>query len=94
MNLLTVDGGTVHAPTCQIAQRAATWPWQPRNDGPGVAHACAKCLPGGLPEEDAPAWSVGAVAQTAEGDVVLRMTEDQAAKLRDTLNWLTSEEDE
>lgn len=43
--------------------------------------------------EDAPGWTVGAVAHAVEGDVVLRMTEEQATKLRETLVWLTGEED-
>ena len=34
-------------------------------------------------------WTVGIVAQTVEGEVVLRMTEEQAAELRDGLAWLT-----
>lgn len=38
-------------------------------------------------------WSVGIVAETVEGEVVLKMTDDQAAELRDALVWLTEEED-
>ena len=33
-------------------------------------------------------WTVGIVAETVAGDVVLRMTEPQAAALRDSLVWL------
>jgi hypothetical protein len=33
-------------------------------------------------------WTVGIVAETVTGDVVLRMTEPQAAALRDGLAWL------
>lgn len=40
----------------------------------------------------APDWTVGIVAETVEGDVVLRMTEEQAARLRDGLAWLTSDD--
>ena len=39
-------------------------------------------------------WSVGIVAETVAGEVVLRMTEEQAARLRDGLNWLTGDDDE
>lgn len=34
-------------------------------------------------------WTVGIVAQTVNGEVVLRMTEAQADELRDGLVWLT-----
>lgn len=34
-------------------------------------------------------WTVGIVAQTVEGEVVLKMTEEQAAELRDGPAWLT-----
>lgn len=34
-------------------------------------------------------WTVGVVAQTVTGEVVLRMTAAQADELRDSLNWLT-----
>lgn len=40
------------------------------------------------------AWQVGVVARTVEGDVTLRMTEEQAAELRDCLNYLTGDGDE
>lgn len=36
-----------------------------------------------------PEWTVGIVAQTVSGEVVLRMTEAQADELRDQLVWLT-----
>lgn len=39
------------------------------------------------------AWSVGIVAQTVSGEVLLKMTEGQAIELRDSLVWLTSEDD-
>lgn len=39
-------------------------------------------------------WSVGIVAETVEGEVVLRMTDAQAARLRDSLVWLTGNGDE
>lgn len=39
-------------------------------------------------------WTIGIVAETVEGDVVLRMTEGQAAALRDGLEWLTREADD
>ena len=42
--------------------------------------------------ETAP-WTVGVVAQTVSGEVVLRMTEAQADELRETLLWLTGDED-
>jgi hypothetical protein len=38
-------------------------------------------------------WTVGVVAETVQGEVVLRMTEEQAASLRDTLTWLCEEDD-
>lgn len=38
-----------------------------------------------------PEWTVGIVAETVEGDVVLRMTEAQADRLRDALAWLTED---
>lgn len=34
-------------------------------------------------------WTIGIVAQTVTGEVVLKMTEEQAAELRDGLVWLT-----
>lgn len=37
-------------------------------------------------------WTVGAVAHTVEGEVVLRMTEEQATELRDMLDWLCEED--
>ena len=37
-------------------------------------------------------WTVGIVAQTVEGEVVLRMTAQQADELRDSLAWLTGDE--
>lgn len=37
-------------------------------------------------------WTVGIVAQTVEGEVVLRMTEQQAAELREGLTWLTGDD--
>lgn len=40
-----------------------------------------------------PDWTVGIVAETVAGDVVLRMTEEQAASLRDSLAWLTESDD-
>lgn len=38
-------------------------------------------------------WTVGIVAQTVSGEIVLRMTEAQADELRDALIWLTGDED-
>jgi hypothetical protein len=38
-------------------------------------------------------WSVGIVANTVEGEVVLRMTEEQAIELRDGLTWLTGDDE-
>jgi hypothetical protein len=38
-------------------------------------------------------WTVGIVAETVEGDVVLRMTDAQADALRDSLVWLTEDGD-
>jgi hypothetical protein len=51
MRLVTTRSGLVHVTGCR-ALRADTeqWSWVARNDGPGVAHACRVCLPGGLPE--------------------------------------------
>ena len=40
----------------------------------------------------APEWTVGIVAQTVEGEVVLRMTAEQADELRDQLVWLTGDD--
>lgn len=37
-------------------------------------------------------WTVGIVAQTISGEVVLKMTQDQADELRDALVWLTGDE--
>jgi hypothetical protein len=37
-------------------------------------------------------WTVAIVAETTEGDVVLRMTEEQAVRLRDGLVEITKEE--
>lgn len=34
-------------------------------------------------------WTVGIVAETVAGEVVLKMTETQAVELRDQLVWLT-----
>lgn len=39
-------------------------------------------------------WTVGIVATTTVGDVVLRMTSEQAAELRDQLAWLTDDDEE
>lgn len=39
-----------------------------------------------------PDWTVGIVAETIHGDVVLKMTEEQAGKLRDGLVWITGED--
>ena len=36
-----------------------------------------------------PEWTVGVVAQTTSGEVILKMTEAQADELRDSLVWLT-----
>ena len=38
-------------------------------------------------------WTVGIVAQTVDGEVVLKMTQAQADELRDGLSWLTSGDD-
>lgn len=38
-------------------------------------------------------WTVGIVAQTVEGEVVLKMTTEQADELRDSLLWLTGDDD-
>lgn len=37
-------------------------------------------------------WTVGIVAQTVSGEVVLRMTQAQADELRDELVWLTGDD--
>lgn len=37
-------------------------------------------------------WTVGIVAQTVEGEVVLRMTEAQADELLDGLNFLCGDD--
>jgi hypothetical protein len=37
-------------------------------------------------------WAVAIVAETVEGEVVLKMTEEQADSLRDSLVWLTTGE--
>jgi hypothetical protein len=37
-------------------------------------------------------WTVGIVAQTVSGEVVLKMTEAQADELRDGLIWLTGDD--
>ena len=39
-------------------------------------------------------WSVGIVAQTVSGEVMLKMTTQQAEELRDGLVWLTGGDDE
>lgn len=38
---------------------------------------------------DTAEWTVGVVAQTITGEVVLKMTESQADDLRESLIWLT-----
>lgn len=38
-------------------------------------------------------WDVGVIAQTITGEGVLRMTEAQAAELRDALIWLTGDDE-
>lgn len=43
-----------------------------------------------MPETE---WTVGVVAQTVAGDVVLRMTQAQADELRDALVWLTGDDE-
>jgi hypothetical protein len=49
--LVTTATGVVHWSTCPSLRPVHVhWPWDPRNDGPGVARACRKCLPDGLPE--------------------------------------------
>lgn len=48
--LVTTRTGLVHLADCPALRPVhERWPWQARNDGPGVARACAKCLPDGLP---------------------------------------------
>ena len=37
-------------------------------------------------------WTVGIVAQTVSGEVMLKMTSEQADELRDALTWLTADE--
>lgn len=41
---------------------------------------------------DSREWTVGIVAQTVSGEVVLRMTTAQADELRDQLIWLTGDD--
>lgn len=38
-------------------------------------------------------WSIYFVAQTVDGEVSLRMTDEQAAELRDGLAWLMEDGD-
>ena len=47
---VTSQSGLVHHWNCPRI-RGDVWVWNPRNDGPGVNKACAKCLPDGLPGE-------------------------------------------
>ena len=37
-------------------------------------------------------WAVGIVAETTEGEVVLRMTTEQADRLHESLTWLLEDD--
>lgn len=48
--LVTTRGGVVHIVDCaRLSPEHESWPWDPKNDGPGVARACKSCLKNGLP---------------------------------------------
>lgn len=43
--------------------------------------------------EEPRSWTVGVVAETFEGDVVLKMTSVQAASLLERLTWLMGDDE-
>lgn len=62
-----------------------------RDAGAGVDAGTAGGCGGGAMSEPSE-WTVAIVAETVNGEVVLRMTEPQADELRERLDWLMGDE--